>query len=64
MKKTIAGACLFLSGSIILSVCILYPAFQGCVPTDVQGEKFLSIILLIAGGCLMGYDLLKDRQGK
>lgn len=64
MKKVIVGACLFLSGSIIFSFCMLYPAFQGCVPSDVQGEKLLSIILLIAGGCLMGYSLLKDNRGK
>lgn len=64
MKNIIAGASLFLSGCIIFSFCILYSAFQGCVPSDVQGERVFSIILLVVGGCLMGYELLKGKLGK
>lgn len=64
MKKIIVGACLFLSGSIIFSFCLLYTAFEGCVPSEIQGERFLAIVLLITGGCLMGYDLLKGREDK
>ena len=64
MKNTVIGAALFLAGSIIFSACILYVAFEGCVPSEVQGEKLLSIVMLILGGCIMGYELLKSKKDK
>ena len=64
MKNTIIGACLFLAGSIIFAACIIYPSFEGCVPSEVFGERLLSIAMLIIGGCLLAYELYKSFTNK
>ncbi len=61
MKHTIIGGFLVLGGCIIFSCCTLYLAFQGRIPSDVQGEKLLSIILMIAGVGLMVYGGLNGK---
>ena len=65
MKKTIIGGFLFLGGCIIFSCCMLYVAFEGCVPSDVQVEKLFSVFLLVLGVGLMVYSsILKDNHDK
>ena len=64
MKNTMIGACLFLAGSIIFAACILYPAFEGCVPSEVFGERLLSIAMLMIGGCLLAYESYKSFTNK
>lgn len=62
MKNVVIGAVLFLAGSIIFSACMLYGAFEGCVPSEVRGENLLSIVMLILGAFLMGYELLRSKK--
>ena len=64
MKNTIIGACLFLAGSIIFAACIIYPAFEGCVPSEVFGERLLSIAMLIVGGCLLALEFYRSFADK
>lgn len=64
MKRTIIGACLFLAGSILFAACTIYPAFEGCVPSEVFGEKLLSIAMLVLGGCLLAYEFYKSFANK
>jgi len=33
---------------------MLYVAFEGCVPSEVQEENLHSIAMLVLGGCFMG----------
>ena len=64
MKETIIGGFLFLSGCILFSCCMLYTAFEGCVPSDVRGEKLMAVFLLVVGAGIMTYSALKDRRDK
>ena len=64
VKRTIIGACLFLAGSILFAACTIYPAFEGCVPSEVFGEKLLSIAMLVLGGCLLAYEFYKSFANK
>lgn len=64
VKRTIIGACLFLAGSILFAACMIYPAFEGCVPSEVFGEKLLSIAMLVMGGCLLAYEFYKSFANK
>lgn len=59
MKNIIIGACLFLAGSLIFSACIIYTAFDGCIPSEVLAERLLSVIMLVLGACLMAYEAYK-----
>ena len=62
MKKTIMGGLLFLGGCIVFSCCKLYVAFEGRSPHGVQGEKLISVFLMVIGAGLMVYSLLKERH--
>lgn len=43
---------------------MIYPAFEGCVPSEVFGEKLLSIAMLVLGGCLLAYEFYKSFANK
>lgn len=64
VKRTIIGACLFLAGSILFAACTIYPAFEGCVPSEVFGEKLISIAMLVLGGCLLAHEFYKSFANK
>lgn len=38
--------------------------FKGCVPSEVFGEKLISIAMLVLGGCLLAYEFYKSFANK
>ena len=43
---------------------MIYPAFEGCVPSEVFGEKLISIAMLVLGGCLLAYEFYNSFANK
>ena len=64
MKRTIIGACLFLAGSMVFAAWRIYPAFEGGGPSEVFGEKLISIAMLVLGGCLLAYEFYNSFANK
>ena len=64
VKRTIIGACLFLAGSILFAACTIYPAFEGCVPSEVFGETLISIAMLVLGACALAYEFYNSFANK
>ena len=53
MKRVLAGSSLFVSGSIIFAACTICASFEGVVPSEVQGERLMAGLLMIAGIVVM-----------
>mgnify|MGYP003292912544 CR=1 FL=1 len=49
MKRVLAGSSLFVGGSIIFAACTICASFEGVVPSEVQGEKFIAGLFMVAG---------------
>lgn len=64
VKRTIIGACLFLAGSILFAACMIYPAFEGRVHSEVFGEKLISIAMLVLGACALAYEFYNSFANK
>ena len=60
MKQILIGGFLFLGGCIIFAACLICPCFEGVVPSQVQGEKILSVLLMGIGIVSMAWDFLKQ----
>lgn len=49
MKRTLVGCSFFIGGCVIFSACVICASLEGIVPSDVQGEKLLSILFMLLG---------------
>ena len=53
MKQIVTGGIFFLGGCILFAACMICTAFDGVVPSDVQSEQFLAILLMIVGAAIL-----------
>lgn len=62
MKRTLTGACMFLGGCMIFSAYMVCVSFEGVVPSDMQGERAMSILLMLIGMVIIGWEAVHEKR--